>query len=35
VINAAFEVLGDRWTLIVLRDIVFGNKRCSAPKKKS
>ena len=26
-INAAVEVFGDRWTLIVLRDIVFGDKR--------
>lgn len=26
-INAAIEVFGDRWTLIVLRDIVFGDKR--------
>lgn len=26
-INAAVEVLGDRWSLIVLRDIVFGDRR--------
>jgi DNA-binding HxlR family transcriptional regulator len=26
-INAAVEVLGDRWTLLVLRDIVFGDHR--------
>ena len=26
-INAAVEAFGDRWTLIVLRDIVFGDKR--------
>jgi DNA-binding HxlR family transcriptional regulator len=26
-INAAVEVLGDRWTLLVLRDIVFGDRR--------
>lgn len=26
-INAAVEVLGDAWTLIVLRDIVFGSRR--------
>ncbi|WP_166350875.1 winged helix-turn-helix transcriptional regulator [Phytoactinopolyspora limicola] len=26
-INAAVEVFGDRWTLIVLRDIIFGGKR--------
>lgn len=26
-INAAVEVLGDRWSLIVLRDIMFGGKR--------
>ena len=26
-INAAVEVFGDRWTLLVLRDIVFGGKR--------
>ncbi|MFC5286490.1 winged helix-turn-helix transcriptional regulator [Actinokineospora guangxiensis] len=26
-INAAIEVFGDRWTLLVLRDIVFGNRR--------
>lgn len=26
-INVAVEVLGDPWTLVVLRDIVFGNRR--------
>lgn len=26
-INAAVEVLGDRWSLIVLRDIMFGDRR--------
>ena len=26
-INAAVEVLGDNWSLIVLRDIIFGNRR--------
>jgi len=26
-INAAVEVFGDRWTLLVLRDIAFGGKR--------
>lgn len=26
-INAAIEALGDRWSLIVLRDIVFGGRR--------
>lgn len=26
-INAAVEVLGDRWSMIVLRDIMFGGKR--------
>ena len=26
-INAAVEVLGDRWSLLVLRDIVFGDRR--------
>ncbi|WP_436777990.1 winged helix-turn-helix transcriptional regulator [Yinghuangia sp. YIM S09857] len=26
-INAAVEALGDRWSLIVLRDIVFGGRR--------
>ncbi len=26
-INAAVEVLGDRWSLIVLRDIIFGDRR--------
>lgn len=26
-INLSVEVLGDRWSLIVLRDIMFGNRR--------
>ncbi|GAB3156311.1 winged helix-turn-helix transcriptional regulator [Microbispora hainanensis] len=26
-INAAVEALGDRWSLIVLRDVVFGGRR--------
>jgi DNA-binding HxlR family transcriptional regulator len=26
-INLAFEALGDRWRLIVIRDIMFGNPR--------
>jgi DNA-binding HxlR family transcriptional regulator len=26
-INAAVEVLGDRWALIVLRDVIFGDRR--------
>ncbi len=26
-INAAVEVLGDRWSLIVLRDVMFGDRR--------
>lgn len=26
-INLAVEVLGDRWSLLVLRDLVFANKR--------
>lgn len=26
-INLAVEVLGDRWSLIVLRDVMFGNRR--------
>ncbi len=26
-INAAVEVLGDQWTIIVLRDIIFGGRR--------
>lgn len=26
-INAAIEVFGDRWSLIVLRDIMFGDRR--------
>ena len=26
-ISAAVEVLGDRWTLLVLRDVIFGDRR--------
>lgn len=26
-INAAIEVLGDRWSLVVLRDVIFGDRR--------
>jgi len=26
-INAAVEVVGDRWTMLVLRDIMFGDRR--------
>jgi DNA-binding HxlR family transcriptional regulator len=26
-INAAVEVLGDRWSMLVLRDIIFGDRR--------
>lgn len=26
-INAAIEAFGDRWTLIVLRDVIFGGRR--------
>ena len=26
-IHAAVEVLGDRWTLLVLRDVIFGDRR--------
>ncbi|MCW5694141.1 MAG: helix-turn-helix transcriptional regulator [Pseudolabrys sp.] len=26
-INLSLEVLGDRWSLIVIRDIIFGNRR--------
>jgi DNA-binding HxlR family transcriptional regulator len=26
-INAAVEVVGDRWTLLVLRDVMFGDRR--------
>lgn len=26
-INLALEILGDRWSLIVLRDMMFGNRR--------
>ena len=26
-INLAVEVLGDRWSLIILRDVMFGNRR--------
>jgi DNA-binding HxlR family transcriptional regulator len=29
-INAAVEVLGDRWSLIVLRDVMFGTVGTSA-----
>lgn len=30
-ISAAVEVLGDPWAIIVLRDIMFGNRRqCAA-----
>jgi DNA-binding HxlR family transcriptional regulator len=25
--NAAVEVIGDRWYLLVLRDVMFGNRR--------
>jgi DNA-binding HxlR family transcriptional regulator len=28
-INLATEVLGDRWSLVVLRDMMFGNFRHS------
>lgn len=27
-INLTLEVLGDRWSLIVIRDIMFGGRRC-------
>jgi DNA-binding HxlR family transcriptional regulator len=26
-INLALEVLGDKWSLVIIRDIVFGNRR--------
>jgi DNA-binding HxlR family transcriptional regulator len=26
-INLATEVLGDRWSLVVIRDVMFGNRR--------
>lgn len=26
-INAAVEVIGDRWSLLILRDVMFGNRR--------
>ena len=26
-INLTLEVLGDRWSLIVIRDMMFGNRR--------
>jgi DNA-binding HxlR family transcriptional regulator len=26
-INLTLEVLGDRWSLIVIRDLMFGNRR--------
>ena len=26
-INAAVEAFGDRWSLLVLRDVMFGNRR--------
>src|SRR5215207_911721 len=26
-LNAAVEVLGDRWALLVLRDVIFGDRR--------
>ncbi len=25
--NAAIEVLGDPWSMLVLRDVIFGNRR--------
>jgi hypothetical protein len=31
-INAAIEVFGDRWSLLVLRDIVFGDSNKAAPR---
>jgi DNA-binding HxlR family transcriptional regulator len=27
-INAAVEAFGDSWTLLALRDVMFGNRRC-------
>ncbi|MFC6759765.1 winged helix-turn-helix transcriptional regulator [Sulfitobacter porphyrae] len=29
-INLTLETLGDRWSLIVIRDIMFGNRRTIA-----
>jgi DNA-binding HxlR family transcriptional regulator len=26
-INLTLEVIGDRWSLIVIRDVMFGNRR--------
>jgi hypothetical protein len=26
--NAAIEVLGDPWSMLVPRDVIFGNRRC-------
>ena len=26
-INLTLEVLGDKWSLLIIRDIIFGNKR--------
>jgi DNA-binding HxlR family transcriptional regulator len=26
-INLTLEVLGDRWSLLVIRDMIFGNRR--------
>jgi len=26
-INLALEVFGDKWSLIIIRDILFGNRR--------
>lgn len=26
-INLTLEILGDRWSLIIIRDIMFGNRR--------
>jgi DNA-binding HxlR family transcriptional regulator len=26
-INLTLEMLGDRWSLIVIRDVMFGNRR--------
>jgi DNA-binding HxlR family transcriptional regulator len=26
-LNAAVEAIGDRWSLLVLRDVMFGNRR--------
>jgi DNA-binding HxlR family transcriptional regulator len=27
-INLTLEVLGDRWSLLILRDVIFGGRRC-------